>query len=319
MNVLVTGANGFIGKALCAEIVKKGWSLRGVVRSESYHENLPIGTDIVRVRSIGPDTDWSAALVNVETIVHLSARGHIMKETAADPLSQFRFVNTAGTYKLADSASKAGVHRLIYVSTVKVNGERTRGVPFTEYDDPAPVGPYAISKWEAEQALHEIAYRTDLETVVVRPPLVYGPGVKANFLHLLKIVERGLPLPFAIVKNFRSLIFLHNLIDVIITCITHPKAVGKTFMVSDGEDMSTPELIQRTASAIGKPSRLFPFPISLLRLLAKIAGKSEAVNRLLDSLTVDTSKIRTDLDWKPCCTIETGLRETAKWYLTEFR
>jgi nucleoside-diphosphate-sugar epimerase len=242
----------------------------------------------------------------------------VLGDTAADAITKYRRVNVAGTNHLAQTAALMGVRRFIYMSSVKVYGEGN-AVAYTEHDRPRPADAYAISKYEAEQLLQEINDKTDLEVVVLRPPLVYGPHVKANFLQLLKVVDMGIPLPFANVRNQRSLIFLGNLIDAIVLCIDHPKAAGKTYLLSDGVDTSTPELIKKVASMLGKPPRLFPFSLTLLRQLAKVAGMSEAVSRLLDSLSVDCSKICTELDWIPRFTMTEGLAETAKWYLQSVR
>ncbi len=236
-----------------------------------------------------------------------------MDETSGDPLAAYRQVNVEGTECLARQAAAKGVQRLVFLSSVKVLGEET-DVPYSEQNLPGPQDPYGVSKLEAENILQQIAEETGLEVVIIRPPLVYGPGVKANFRKLLGMIQRGLPLPFAGINNRRSLIYLGNLIDVIITCATHPKAAGNTFMVSDGEDISTPELIRRIAHALGVSARLFPVPLSLMRLAGKLVGRSAAVNRLTGSLTVDSSKIRRELGWEPPFTMEEGLRETAEWF-----
>jgi nucleoside-diphosphate-sugar epimerase len=266
---------------------------------------------------LGTDTVWEGALAGVDTVIHLAARVHIMDDTAADPLTQFRKVNVEGTARLAREAAKAGVRRLVFISSIKVNGEET-GTPYTPDSPPNPADPYGISKWEAEQALLTIGAETGLEVVIVRPTLVYGPGVKANFLNMIKVVHRGIPLPFASISNKRSLIYVGNLVDALAVCATHPSAAGRTYLVSDGEDVSTPDLIRMTAAALGVPARLFPFPLSLMRLVGKITGKTAAVNRLTGSLTVDSSRIRSELGWKPPFTMREGLRETAKWFKKQF-
>ena len=378
INVLVTGANGFIGRVLCDKLITDGYQVRGAVRGAAQMTALPSGVERVVVGDIGPETDWSEALDSIEGIVHLAARVHVMRESATDPLAAFRQVNVVGTERLARQAAKAGVKRLVYISSVKVNGERTdpqitqitrirkRGIGiktnsgiegfrnlgiegrkgrrtevnpqitqitrirkkgaesrgqegelkefFSEKDVPEPQDPYAVSKWEAEQVLRDVAAETGLEVVILRPPLVYGPGVMANFLRLVKLVKLGIPLPFVCVKNRRSLIYLENLVDAIIICIIHPRAAGQTYLVSDGRDLSTPELIQRMASALGRPVRLFSIPPFLIRLAGKLLGKSAAIDRLLGSLTVDSTKIRKELEWNPPYTMEQGIRETAKWY-----
>jgi len=223
----VTGATGFVGKALGKRMVSNGWHVRGAVRSAEQGANLPAGVEVIPIKSISADTDWSDALVGVNTVVHLAARVHVMNDTATDPLAAFRQVNVAGTERLAWMAATEGVKRFVYVSSVKVNGERCK-TPFTEHNIPAPEDPYGVSKWEAEQVLYKVAEDTGLEVVILRPPLVYGPGVKANFLSLFKIVDRGIPLPLASINNHRSLIYLGNFVDAITTGINHPKAAGQT-------------------------------------------------------------------------------------------
>jgi len=316
--VLVTGATGFVGKALCKKLLADGWPVVGTLRTGCSENKLPVGIKKIKITSIGPSTNWQKALNGIDTVIHLAARVHAFGDTAADPISAYRRVNVAGTKQLAQTAASMGVRRFIYMSSVKVIGEGN-AVAYTENDPPMPVDPYAISKYEAEQLLQEIDEKTGLEVVVLRPPLVYGPHVKANFLQLLKVVDMGIPLPFANVRNQRSFIFLENLLDAIITSIHHPKAAGKTYLLSDGIDTSTPELIQKMALALGRPVRIFPFSLNLLRLLAKISGRSETANKLLNSLALDSSRIRTELDWTPRFTMGEGLAETAVWYLQSVR
>ena len=314
--ILVTGANGFIGKALCEKLSADGWQVIGAVRKKHPAGKLPGEAEIVTIDTLGSETDWKEALAGVDTVVHLAARVCVSGKATAEVIKAYRRVNVAGTEHLAQMAATMKVRRFIYMSSIKVNGEGKQ-IPYTEHDGPMPSDPYAISKYEAELLLQMIAARTDLEVVVLRPSLVYGPRVKANFLNLFKMVNMGLPLPFANVKNQRSMIFLGNLIDAIVLCIDHPQAAGKTFLLGDGVDISTPQLIQKVAAALGKPLRLFPFSLPLLRLLAKIFGKAATVDRLLGSLSVDSSKIRTELNWTPHFTMEEGIRQTAKWYLKE--
>ncbi len=313
--VIVTGANGFIGQALCKGMASNGWHVRGTVRSIEQAASLPAGVEVVQIESIGPDTDWSDALAGVDTVVHLAARVHVMNDTAAEPIAVFRQVNVAGTERLARIAATNGVKRFIFLSTVKVNGKETENRQFTERDIPNPHDDYSTSKWEAEQALHNISDATGLEIVILRLPLVYGQGVKANFLRLLDLVARRIPLPLAHVNNRRSLIYLGNLTDAIVTCIIHPKAAGQTYMVSDGQDVSTPELIRMIAKAMGKKARLFPCPAPLLKMIGKIAGKSSEVERLTGSLQIDSAKIRKTLNWTPPFTIEEGICKTVQWYI----
>jgi nucleoside-diphosphate-sugar epimerase len=312
-SVLITGSGGFIGRALCTRMLAEGWQVRGTVKSESDSNRLPEGIEAVSIGSIDSDTKWDDALRGIDKVVHLAARVHVMDDTAANPLEAFRKVNVAGTKQLAQSAVSAGVRRFVFMSSIKVNGEG-RATAYTENDEETPEDPYGTSKWEAEQELCKISRMTGLETVILRAPLVYGPGVKANFHNLLKIVDRGIPLPLAGINNRRSLIFLDNLVDAIIHCIGHIKVAGHIFLISDGENVSTPELIRKIASALGKPVRLFYIPHFLMRMAGKFIGKSAAIERLFGSLTIDSTKIRKEIGWKPPYTMEYGLKETAKWY-----
>jgi len=241
-----------------------------------------------------------------------------MRESSTDPLQEFRKVNLHGTERLALQAAKAGVGRFEFMSTIGINGDNSGAKSYAESDQPHPHNSYSVSKYEAELALKEISKQTGMEVVILRAPLVYGPGNPGNFLSLLRVISKGIPLPLASVTNKRSLIYVGNLVDALATCAVHPEAAGKTYLVSDGEDVSTPELIQRTAKELGEPARLFPFPISLMRLAGKLTGKSGAVNRLAGSLTVDSSKIRRELRWVPPFTMEEGLRETAGWFKKKF-
>jgi nucleoside-diphosphate-sugar epimerase len=324
-HVLVTGANGFIGRALCARMLAEGWRVRGAVRSPARAADLPKGVEIVLIGSISPEIDWSQTFSGVDTVVHLAGRTHVIRERAQDPLAEFRMVNVAGTQSLARSAATLGVQRLIFISSVKVNGEKTgltldgKVLMFSEKDSPNPQDAYARSKWEAEQALNRFAAETELDVVIIRPPLVYGPGVEANFRRLIRIVHRGIPMPFGSVKNARSFVYVGNLADAIVTCVRHPKASGKTFLVSDDEEVSTPDLIRRVASDLGRPARLVPFPVSLIRLGSKIIGRTAEADRLLGSLVVDSSKIRRELDWHPPYSMSQGLSETTLWFKSLFQ
>ena len=314
--VLVTGANGFIGRILCAELLERKYAVRGVVRDSSNWDGG--GSEVVKVKGIDATTEWADAIKGVDAVIHLAARVHVMSDTIADPLAEFRRTNTTGTEHLARCAAASGVKRLVYVSSIKVNGEETRdGQKFSEADLPVPQDPYAVSKWEAEQALHRVAQETGLEVVVVRPPLVYGPGVKGNFAQMLDAVAKRIPLPFVSVRNHRSLVYVGNLVDALIACATHPAATGQTYLICDGEDVSTPDLLRQLAAAMGVPSRLFPCPSMLLRLAGKLTGKSQQLERLLGSLQVDGDKIRRDLNWAPPCLLQQGLQATAEWYRTK--
>jgi nucleoside-diphosphate-sugar epimerase len=272
------------------------------------------GAEKIVVGDIGPRTDWSFALRGVDVIVHLAARVHVMRDTATDPLAEHRHVNRDGTRGLAEQAAQAGVRRLMFLSTVKVHGERSRDRAFSESDAPAPADPYAISKWEAEQALREVASRSRLETVVLRPPLVYGPGVKGNVLTLLKLCEKGVPLPIGSIRNRRSLLAVANLADAIRICAEKPEATGQTFLVRDGADLATPELVRAIARALGRPARLVPVPEPLLRTAAGFPGIGGTVGRLLDSLAVDDGKLRRMLGWVPPLAMEEALAATAAWF-----
>ena len=312
MKVLVTGASGFVGKTLCAHLASLHFDVVATV------QNLPDtsvpGMEYRIVTEMSSSTDWSDALANVQTVIHCAARVHVMHDHAQDPLTEFRRVNTLGTETLARAAAHCGVNRLIFLSSIKVNGEST--LPLSPFDEASPAKPqdsYAISKWEAEQSLTQIATETGLEVVTLRCPLVYGPGVKGNFLRLLQAVDHGIPLPLALAKNRRSLIYLDNLTNAIATCLTHPAAARKTYLVSDGEDVSTAELIARIAQALGKPSRLWPCPLGLMELAGRMTGKSDEIARLLGSLCIDSSRICSELDWRPPYTLEQGLAETAQW------
>ncbi|MFZ2301194.1 MAG: SDR family oxidoreductase [Gallionella sp.] len=309
MKFLITGANGFVGRYLCAELIRQGHTVRAAVRSAAPLTN-PIEVSVVG--AIDGETNWADALREIDVVIHLAARVHVMKDEASDSLAEFLKVNTQGTANLASQAAVAGVKRLVYVSSIKVNGEQTTKTrPFTESDKPNPQDAYAVSKWQAEQALQRIAHETGLEIVIVRPPLVYGPGVKGNFARLLATVKKGIPMPLASVHNKRSLIYLGNLADALIACANHPSAAGKTYLVRDGEDISTPDLVRQIAMSLGKPARLFPLPTGLLLGLGGLFGKSEAIRRMAGSLCVNDDLIRKELGWKPGVTLQQGVQETA--------
>lgn len=311
--VLVTGANGFVGGPVCERLLEGGWQVKGSVRSEKQAASLPEAVDPVIVGDLSGNTDWTEALRGVATVVHLAGRAHVLKEDAENPLEKFRQVNVQGASRLAGEAAKAGVRRFVYVSSVKVHGE---GGPraYNEDDKPEPSGPYAQSKWEAEQALLQVARETGLEMVVLRPPLIYGPGVKANFLRLFKLIKCGLPLPFGSIHNKRSMIYVENLADAIAVCLEHQDAVGGTFLLRDGEDLSMQELIRLLGETIGERSCLVPFPLAALRFLGRVFGKSGTLERMTGSLTVDDRKIHSVLGWTPPVAVEKGVGETACWF-----
>lgn len=308
---LISGATGFVGHALCSTLKSKGWGVRRAVRSGNIAEDFVIP-------NVGPDADWDRAVEGIECVVHLAARTHILHDESTDPMRAYRDINVAGTINLAKTAIKHGVRRFIFLSSIKVNGEFTPKQPFTERDIPQPSDAYGISKHEAEQALWQIAKETGLAVTILRPPLVYGPGVKANFLRLMHLVARRRPLPLASIENRRSLIYLGNLVDAIITCMEHPAASGKTYLVSDSEAVSTPELIRQIGDALERKPRLLPVPAPLLKLGATLLGRKAEWERLSSSLQIDSSRIRSDLNWQPPFTMAQGLTETAQWYHSRF-
>ncbi|MBA1204420.1 SDR family oxidoreductase [Pseudomonas capeferrum] len=313
--VLVTGANGFVGRALVAHLLAK--QSRPVVAAVRRSDaEVPAGAKKVIVAGLGPRTDWLPSLTDVEIVVHTAARVHVMNDAEADPLQQFRLMNTQGTLALAEQAAKAGVRRFVFISSIKVNGEDTLpDRPFTADDAPRPVDPYGVSKLEAEEGLRQLARVTGMEVVIIRPVLVYGPGVGANMASLMRWLNRCAPLPLGAVENRRSLVGLPNLVDFVDVCIEHPKAANEVFLVSDGEDVSTPELLRRVSRALGRPVVLLPVPTGLLRLAGRLIGKSAAMQRLLGSLHVDISKNEQLLGWKPKVPLSKALQATADYFL----
>ena len=316
--VLVTGATGFVGHYVTAQLLLKGFSVRGTLLQSEDCASLVAGVDPVSVEPLGPLTPWQHVLGGVDTVIHLAARVHIMDDRATDPLTEFRRINAEGTARLAREAAGAGVRRIVFISSIKVNGDESI-VPLTEDSPVSPSGPYGVSKFEAEEMVRQIGAETGLEVVIIRPPLVYGPGVKANFLNLMRIVKSGIPLPLASIKNLRSLIFVKNLADALVCCAVQPAAAGRSYLVSDGDVVSTPELIQRVAAAMGVPPRLFSVPVSFMQLGGTLTGKRAAVDRLVKSLVVDDSDIRNELGWIRPFTMDEGLRETTKWFLEQGR
>ena len=308
--ILISGATGFVGQALVAALRAQQRPVRRALRQAIAGDE----PDDVVVGDIGPDTDWLSALQDVDCVVHLAARTHVLDERSADALEAYRRINVLGTIRLAQLAAAAGVRRLVFLSSVKVNGDATTSRAYTENDAPMPQDAYGITKREAEDALRRIGSETRMEVVILRPPLVYGPGVKGNFLRLLRLIERGLPLPLASVDNRRSLIYVENLVNAIIACVNAPAAAGKTYLVSDGEDVSTPALIGKLATAMGRSPRLLPCPVALLNLGAAMVGKRAAAARLTGSLRVDSSRIRAELGWVPRYSLDQGLNATAQWY-----
>lgn len=310
MKTLVTGANGLVGRPLCAELIHQGHMVVSAVRSENIQINE---FDHVTIGSIVGNTDWSTALLDVDVVVHLAARVHVMNDPAVDPLAEFRNVNVDGTLNLATQAAKAGVKRFIFISSIKVNGERTDiGKPFKEDDAANPKDAYSLSKFEAEQGLLLIAQQTGMEVVIIRPPLVYGAGVKANFKSMMQAVKRGIPLPLGAIYNKRSFVYVGNLVDLITRCIDHPAAVNQVFLVSDGNDLSTTELLRACAVAQGVKSWLLPIPQGLVGFCAALLGKRDIAQRLCESLQVDITKARTLLGWTPPVSAMEGLKVTVQ-------
>ncbi|MEO6118933.1 MAG: SDR family oxidoreductase [Methylotenera sp.] len=310
MKILVTGASGFVGQSLIKELKQRGVSTVNIGRqlltsNPDSHVSVPDYT----AQGI-----WQKPLLGCDVVIHLAARVHVMQDVAENPLEAFLAVNLHGTVNLAVAAAKAGIKRFVYISSIKVNGEYTKDQSFTEKDTPNPQDPYAISKWQAEQALRKIEKETGMEVVILRPPLIYGAGVKANFASLLKLIDKGLPLPLLSIHNKRSLIYLGNLVDAIITCTKHPNAAGQTYLVSDGEDTSIAQLVKQIAISLNRPRYLFHFPVSIMRIFTKLIGRSASLDRLTQSLVINSSKIRKELDWQPPFTMTQGLKCTADWY-----
>ena len=304
--IAVTGASGFVGRALMKRLRADGAPVRALVRRSADPQEIGVG-------SIGPHTDWSAALDGIDCVVHCAAHVHQMGPLPQDAEDMFQKVNAQGTARLAAEAARLGVRRLVFVSSVKVMGEASpAGAPWRVSDVPHPEDPYGRSKWAAEQALREIASQTRLEVVIVRPPLVYGPGVKANFGSLVHWIERGLPLPFGSIHNHRSLVALDNLTSLLALCTVSPRAAGQTFFVSDGQDLSTGDLARGIARAMGKKALLLPVPPAWLELAGKLSGRSATMDRLLGDLQLDIGHTIERLDWRPVLTVEQALLKTVQ-------
>jgi len=308
--ILVTGATGFVGRALVERLVADRRAVRGALRATSTAP--PAQVEPVAIGDLGPDTDWTRAVRGVDAVVHLAARVHRTGEAESKALPLFRAVNAAASAALARAARDAGVRRLVLLSTTTVYGDRSAGRAFDESSPPAPASPYARSKLEAERLVAEALAGSATELVVLRPPLVYGPGAKGNFARLVRLVQRGVPLPLASARNRRSLVFVENLVDAILRVLDHPAAAGRTYVVSDGEDVSTPELMTRVAVALGRPPRLFAFPPALLRLAGTLLGRGDEVSRLLDDMVVDSTRIRAELGWRPSFGLAEGLARSVQ-------
>jgi nucleoside-diphosphate-sugar epimerase len=308
--VLVTGANGFVGAAVCDALERRGMPFIKAVRKRSDSRQFETG-DIASPAAV----DWSPALAGCDTVIHLAARVHMMRESAADPMAAYRAANVDASMNLARQAAAQGVRRFIFVSSIKVNGERTEGRPFSAGDAPAPQDAYGRSKLEAETALREWAGQAGVELVIVRPPLVYGPGVRANFLRLMQLVKSGMPLPLGAIHNRRSMVGLSNLADFLLLCARHPAAAGGTWLVSDNQDVGIAELVRMIGHAMGRPARLLPVPPGMLAAAAGLLGRRAAAGRLLDSLQVDVSPALSRLGWTPPLDLEAGIRATVGHFL----
>lgn len=307
---MITGASGFVGSALLRSPPQKTFTFTPLYRQ--------LIDSTFSIKSIDKDTDWSCILENIDTVVHAAARIHITSDTHYDTLSEFRRVNVDGTLNLAQQAAEASVRRFIFISTIKVNGETTDGgYIFNEISTDPPEDPYALSKYEAENGLREIADQTGMEVVIIRPPLVYGPNVKANFLSLMKLADTSIPLPLGSINNKRSMVYIGNLVDFIIRCIDHPNAANQTFILSDGEDLSLSALLRMMRVALGRSVRLFSVPEALFRIAGRLSGKTGVIDRLIGNLQVDSAKARNLLGWNPPFTVEQGISATIAAYLVD--
>lgn len=316
--VIVTGANGFIGQQVCRQLVESGREVTACIRERadsSVFGDILNSLKIYRMPASDLTSDLSKVFRNVDAVIHLAGRVHVMRELSDDPLSEFRKVNVAGTEHLAEIAAKNGVGRFVYISSIKVNGETTHNRAYFADDSPGFCDPYGQSKWEAEERLREIASNTSMQCVIARPPLVYGPGVKGNFLALMKFVARGIPLPLGSIQNKRSMVSVFNLSDLLCVLVDHPAAANNRFLVSDSEDVSTPELVRRMAAALHQKARLVPCPESFLMAVGGLLGKGEAVQRLCSSLVLDRTKTTEVLGWTPPLDLDSGLARTAQWFL----
>lgn len=316
--ILVTGADGFVGRYVCRRLIASKFipvaGVRDLDKWAEFQQAVPGLYEYSLLGDLRESKNLCFRLENVSAIIHLAARVHIMRESANDPLQEYRRVNVSGMRSIALAAVAAGVRRLIFVSTVKIHGESTGEKPFREETAANPEDAYAVSKWEAEEALREVAAESGIEAVIVRPPLVYGPGVRGNFLRFIKLVDRALPLPWPKGGNCRSMIGVDNLADFLVRCVDHPKAAGQTFLVKDSEDISTLELMTRLARLLDRPVRLFPVPEPLIRLVANLTMKQAAVGKLLDSLVIDSGRSQRLLEWTPPMTLGDGLAATARWF-----
>ena len=312
VKILITGATGFVGEAVARQLnIQKGIQVIAAVRKKVM--NLPSHIEQVMVDDLSATTDYADTFSDIDVVIHAAARVHVMQDDASDPLVEFRKVNVDGTLNLARQAAASGVKRFIFISSIKVNGEATNESPFTPDDTITTKDPYGKSKWEAEQGLFKLAETTGMEVVVIRPPLIYGPGVKANFMKMMQAMQKGLPLPLGAVQNQRSLVALDNLVSFIVCCVDHPKAANEVFLIADGEDVSTTELLRKIAKAFGKKAMLLPVPVGLMMFVAKLIGKADVASRLFGSLQVDSSKARELLGWKPVITMDEQLKKITSY------
>jgi nucleoside-diphosphate-sugar epimerase len=311
--VVVTGANGFVGQALSRAFLQRGESVVGMVRSPQGASGSVREWVFNRQDFCGIDEAWHES-IRCDSVVHLAARVHLLRDAAVDPLAAYRSTNVAGSLRVAAAAHRAGARRFVFVSSIKAAAESSAGRPITEADEPSPTDPYGISKLEAERALLQFGRESGLEIVIVRPPLVYGPGVRANFLQLMRAIANGVPLPIGAIGARRSLVFVDNLADALVHCTTDPRAAGQTFHVTDGRDLSVAELARALATQLHAPARLVRVPVGMLRLAGRLTGRSAQIDRLIGELRVDSSQICERLGWYPPHTVEHGLLATAAWY-----
>lgn len=315
MKILVTGAKGFIGKVVSETLsLQPEYEIIGSTRVTTLSQQIAV--PLISVGDVSASTDWSTALQQVDALVHLAARAHVMNDQSSDPLAEFRAVNVEGTLTLARQAMAAGVKRFIFISSIGVNGSHTIGKPFDEHSVAAPHADYALSKLEAEQGLRELAQDSDMELVIIRPPLVYAGGAPGNFQRLLKLVASGIPLPFALVDNRRSMVALENLVSFICLCVEHPAAANELFLISDGTDVSTPEIIYNLAKGMGRNAYLWPLPDGLMRWGASLLGKQAMYSQLCGSLAIDSCKAQDLLGWRPVVSAADALQQTGRDYMS---